>query len=50
VVESGEVGRFAVYCRYNNGLMTLPWNMPALTGESSVYSVLAFMRKCLLCK
>jgi hypothetical protein len=24
--------------------------MPILTGESSVYSVLAFTRKCLLCK
>jgi hypothetical protein len=24
--------------------------VPALTGESSVYSVSAFTRKCLLCK
>jgi hypothetical protein len=24
--------------------------MPALTGESSVYSVSTFTRKCLLCK
>jgi hypothetical protein len=25
VVDSGEVGRSAVYSRYNNGPRTLPW-------------------------
>jgi hypothetical protein len=50
VVDSGEVGRSAVYSRYNNGLRTLPWGTPALTEESSVYSFSTFMRKCLLCK
>jgi hypothetical protein len=50
VVDSGEVARSAVYSRYNNGLRTLPWGMPALTVESSVYSVPAFMSKCLHCK
>jgi hypothetical protein len=28
----------------------MPWGMPTLTGESSVYSVTIFTRKCLLCK
>jgi hypothetical protein len=28
MVEVSEVGRSAVYCRYNNGPMTLPWGMP----------------------
>jgi outer membrane protein assembly factor BamB len=38
VVYSGEVGRSAVYSRYNNGPRALPWGAPVLTGESSVYS------------
>jgi hypothetical protein len=38
VVDSGVVGRSAVYSGYNNGPRTLPWGMPAQT------------RKCLLCK
>jgi hypothetical protein len=50
VVDSGEVGRSAVYIKYNNGLRTLPLGIPALTRESSIYSVSAFTRKCLLCK
>jgi hypothetical protein len=45
-----EVGRSAVYSRYNNGLRTLPWGIPTLTEDSSVYSVSIFTRKCLLCK
>jgi hypothetical protein len=47
VVDSGEVGRSAVY---NNGPRTLPWGTPALSDDSSVYSVSTIMRKCLLCK
>jgi hypothetical protein len=39
VVDYDEIGRSAVYSRYNNGSRTLPWGMPELTGESSVYSV-----------
>jgi hypothetical protein len=35
VVYSGEVGRSAVYSRYNNGPRALPLGAPALTGESS---------------
>jgi hypothetical protein len=50
VVDSGEVGRSAVYSRYNNCPRILPWGMPTLTEESSMYSVSAFTRKCLLCK
>jgi hypothetical protein len=50
VVYSGEVGRSAVYSRYNNGPKILPWGMPALTGDSSVYSVSTSTRKCLLCR
>jgi hypothetical protein len=50
VVYSGEVGRPAVYSRYNNGPGAFPRGSLALTGESSVYSVSAFMRKCLLWK
>jgi hypothetical protein len=50
VVDSVEVGRSAAYSRYNNIPRTLPWGTPALTGESSVYSVSAYKRKCLLCK
>jgi hypothetical protein len=49
-VDSGEDGRYAVYSRYNNCSRPLPWGTPALTGESLVYSVLTFTRKCLLCK
>jgi hypothetical protein len=37
VVDFGEVGKSAVYSRYNNGPRTLPWGTPALTEESSVY-------------
>jgi hypothetical protein len=50
VVESGKVGRSAVYSRYNNGPRTLPWGTPALTDDSSVNSVSTFTRKCLPCK
>jgi hypothetical protein len=50
VVVCGEVGRPAVYSRYNNGHRTLPWDTPSLTDDSSVYSVSSFTRKCLLCK
>jgi hypothetical protein len=50
VVDSGDVGRSSVYIRYNTGPKTLPSGMPALTEDSSVYSVSTFMRKCLLCK
>jgi hypothetical protein len=51
VVDSGEVGRSVVYIRYNNnGPRTLPWGMPALTEDSSVYSDSACTRNCLLCK
>jgi hypothetical protein len=50
VADSGVVGRSAVYSRYNNGPRTLPWGTPAVTDDSSVYSVSAFTRKCLLCK
>jgi hypothetical protein len=31
VVDSGEVGRSAVYSRYNISLRTLPWDTTALT-------------------
>jgi hypothetical protein len=37
VVDCVEVGRSAVYSRYNNGPTTLPWGTPALTDDSSVY-------------
>jgi hypothetical protein len=50
VVDSGKDGMSAVYSKYNNVPRTLPWGKPALTGESSAYSVSAFTRKCLLCK
>jgi hypothetical protein len=50
VLDSGEVGRSAVYSRYNNSPRTLPWGTPALTDDSSVYSISTFTRKCLLCK
>jgi hypothetical protein len=42
VVHSGEVGRSAVYSRYNNG--------PSTVLSTVQYSVSAFTRKCLLCK
>jgi hypothetical protein len=45
VVDSGEVGRSAVYDRYNNGPRTLPWRTPALTEDSSVYLVSTLMKK-----
>jgi hypothetical protein len=38
VIDSGEVGRSAVYSRYNTGPRTLPWGTPALAEDSSVYS------------
>jgi hypothetical protein len=50
VIDSGEVGRSAVYSRYNNGRRTLPWFKPALTEESSMYSFSTFTKKCLPCK
>jgi hypothetical protein len=51
VIDSGEVDRSAVYyIRHNNGPRTLAWGTPALTRESSVHSISAFTRKCLLCK
>jgi hypothetical protein len=50
VIDSGEVGRSAVYSRYNNGPRTLPWITPALAEESSVNSYSTFTKKCLLCK
>jgi hypothetical protein len=43
VVDSGEVGRSAVY-----SARTLPWATPALTDDSSMYSISTFTRKCLL--
>jgi hypothetical protein len=33
MVDYVEVGRSAMYRRYNNGPRTLPWGMPTLTGE-----------------
>jgi hypothetical protein len=50
VVDSGEVGKHAVYIKYYNGPRTLPWGTPTLTEDSSVYSVSTFTRKRLLCK
>jgi hypothetical protein len=50
MVDYGEVGRSAVYSRYNIGHRTLPCGTPALTDDSFVYSVSTFMRKYLLCK
>jgi hypothetical protein len=48
VVDSGEVGKSAVYSRYNNGPRILPWSTAALADDSSVYSVSTFKRKCAL--
>jgi hypothetical protein len=42
VMESGEVGRSAVYRGYSKGPRTLPWGTPALTGVRSVRSVLTY--------
>jgi hypothetical protein len=50
VVNSGEVGRSSAYRWYNDDPRTLPWDTPALTVDSSVYSVSTFMRKCVLCR
>jgi hypothetical protein len=47
VVDSGEVDSLQ-YVAGSPG--TLSWGTPALTEESSVYSVSTFMGKCLLCK
>jgi hypothetical protein len=33
IVVVGEVGRSAVYMRYNNGPRTLPWGTPAWMGD-----------------
>jgi hypothetical protein len=41
VVDSGEVGRSALYSRYNNGLRTLAWGMPTLTLDVCVFKKLA---------
>jgi hypothetical protein len=46
VIDSGEVGRSAVYSRYNNDPRTVPLGTPALTEESSVYSFSTFRKKC----
>jgi hypothetical protein len=39
LVDSSEIGRSAVYSRYNNGPRALSLGMPALTVDSFVYSV-----------
>jgi hypothetical protein len=39
MIDSGVVGRTAIYSRYNKGPRTLPWGMPALTGEFFVLSL-----------
>jgi hypothetical protein len=41
LIDSGEVGRSAVYSRYNNGPRTLSLCTSTLTDESSVYSFLS---------
>jgi hypothetical protein len=46
LMESGEIGRSAVYRRYSKGPRTLPCGTPALTGVRSVRSVLTFTMKC----
>jgi hypothetical protein len=33
MVVVGEVGRSAVYMKYNNGPRTLPWGTPAWIGD-----------------
>jgi hypothetical protein len=50
VVDSVEVGRSAVYGRYNRGPRSLAWGTATLTGERFVYSVSSFSRRCLLCR
>jgi hypothetical protein len=45
MMESGEVGRSAVYRRYIRGPRTLPWGTPALIRVRSVRSVLTFTMK-----
>jgi hypothetical protein len=45
VVDCGEVGRSAVYSRYNNGPRTLPRGTRALTDDSSVYSVSTYANR-----
>jgi hypothetical protein len=45
VMESGEVGKSAVYWRYSKRPRTLPWGTPALKGVRSVSSVLTFTMK-----
>jgi hypothetical protein len=47
VVDSCEVGRSAMYSRYNNGPRTHPLCTAALI---DVYSVSTVTRKCLLCQ
>jgi hypothetical protein len=42
VIESGEVGRSAVYRMYSKGPRMLPWGTHALTGVRSVTSVSTF--------
>jgi hypothetical protein len=42
VINYGEIGRSALYTRYNNGPRTLPRGTSALTEDSSVYSVSTF--------
>jgi hypothetical protein len=37
VVDSGEVGRSAVYSRYNIGRRTLPLGIPALQAQKQFY-------------
>jgi hypothetical protein len=44
VVDSVEVGRSAVYSRYNSGPRTLPSSTSALTKESSEYSDILIRR------
>jgi hypothetical protein len=39
VVQPGEIGRSAVYNRYNSGSRTLPCCTPAFIGVSPEYSV-----------
>jgi hypothetical protein len=51
VVDSGEVGRSAVYSRYNNGPRTLPWGTPALAGgnEHDAYKPFLCVKKSYSC-
>jgi hypothetical protein len=49
-IDSGQVGRSAVYSKYNNGPRALPWGLPALTENSYVYLFSTFRKKRLLCK